>query len=328
MLMRTIKVSPLLDNNELKELQGKFINEKLIKHHIIEDTKIVNENDETLAVFKKNVVPEEIINNCRRAFRLSASDTNNRGMAAGLMSDTLKIGDKVDGLTVGKIGKNRFWPLLKTGKISKSPKANKVKSGIIGYADRYPRIPFCRRTAFTQSNWNEYVKCLPYIKHVDAFFKQYAPDRYSFQKTIAENSSQDFIIKETSFSTVTVNKNFRTAAHYDKGDLREGFGNLGVISKGEYEGAITVIPKYGIGLDLRNTDLAIFDVHELHGNTEMVRKNHCERISIVCYYREKIINCGDADFELKRAKTNTKKVADEFEIEKAKMIKESILNEL
>ena len=27
--------------------------------------------------------------------------------------------------------------------------------------------------------------------------------------------------------------------------------------------AITVIPKYGVGLDLKDGDLAIFDVHEL-----------------------------------------------------------------
>jgi hypothetical protein len=48
---------------------------------------------------------------------------------------------------------------------------------------------------------------------------------------MAEQSSQDFIIKDTAFSTVTVNKNFRTAGHYDNGDLKEGFGNLGVISQ-------------------------------------------------------------------------------------------------
>ena len=204
---------------------------------------------------------------------------------------------------------------------------------------------------------------------------------------MAEKSSQDFIIKDTAFSTVTVNKNFRTAGHYDNGDLKEGFGNLGVISKGEYDGAITVIPRYGIGLDLKNGDLAIFDVHELHGNTETTTKSFYERISIVCYYREKMIYCGDyegsitvipkygigldlkngdlaifdvhelhgntetttksfyerisvvcyyrekmiycgnADYELNRAKTNTKKVADEEELKRAKLIKDEILNE-
>ena len=48
----------------------------------------------------------------------------------------------------------------------------------------------------------------------------------------------------------------------------------------------------------------------------------------MCYYREKMIYCGDADYELNRAKTNTKKVALPEELEKAKKIKESIVNEL
>ena len=53
----------------------------------------------------------------------------------------------------------------------------------------------------------------------------------------------DFKIHDTVFTTVTVNKNFRTAAHYDAGDLKEGFGNLAVLQTGEYSGAYTVIPK-------------------------------------------------------------------------------------
>ena len=325
--MKLLKLNPILNKEQISNLKGTFFNKDLVKYHIKEDTKIVNENGDILAVFKKNAVPKEVVDKCRSSFRKSISVSNNRGQAAGPIPLDVKIGDKLDGLTVGKINGNRFYPLLSTGKLSKSPKARAVKSSIIGYSDRYPRIPYCRRTIFTQRNWKEYNKCLPYIKYVDAFFKQHAPARYKIQKKMAEKSSQDFVIKDTAFTTVTVNKNFRTAGHYDNGDLKEGFGNLGVISQGDYDGAITVIPRYGIGLDLRDGDLAIFDVHELHGNTETIRKNWHERISVVCYYREKMIYCGDSDYELNRAKTNTKKVADKDEIEKAKKIKESILNE-
>tara|TARA_R110001606_G_scaffold362494_3_gene516279 strand:- start:174 stop:1160 length:987 start_codon:yes stop_codon:yes gene_type:complete len=325
--MKLLKLNPILNEEQISNLKGTFFNKDLIKYHIKEDTKIVNENGDILAVYKKNAVPKEVIDKCRNAFRKSISVSNNRGQAAGPIPDYVKIGDKLDGLTVGKINGNRFYPLLSTGKLSKSPKARAVKSSIIGFSDRYPRIPYCRRTMFTQRNWKQYNQCLPYIKYVDAFFKQHAPARYKIQKKMAEQSAQDFIIKDTAFSTVTVNKNFRTAGHYDNGDLKEGFGNLGVISQGQYDGAITVIPKYGIGLDLGDGDLSIFDVHELHGNTETTTKSYYERISVVCYYREKMIYCGNAEYELKRAKTNTKKVANEFEIEKAKKIKESILDE-
>ena len=325
--MKLLKINPILNEEQVANLKGTFFSKDLIKHHITEDTKVINENGDILAVFKKNAVPKKVIDKCRSSFRKSISLSNNRGQAAGPIPPEFNIGDKIDGLTIGKISGNRFYPLLKTGKLSKSPKSRAVKSAIIGFSDRYPRIPYCRTTMWTQRNWKEYNNCLEYIKYVDAFFKQHAPARYKIQKKMAEKSSQDFIIKDTAFTTVTVNKNFRTAGHYDNGDLKEGFGNLGVISKGEYDGAITVIPRYGIGLDLKNGDLAIFDVHELHGNTETTTKSFYERISIVCYYREKMIYCGDYEYELNRAKTNTKKVANEEELQKAKLIKDEILNE-
>ena len=40
-----------------------------------------------------------------------------------------------------------------------------------------------------------------------------------------------------------------------------------------------------------------------------------------------MIYCGNAEYELKRAKTNTKKTALPEELDRAKKIKESILNE-
>ena len=143
---------------------------------------------------------------------------------------------------------------------------------------------------------------------------------------MADASSQDFIIKDTAFTTVTVNKNFRTAAHKDAGDLKEGFGNLGVISRGKYDGFYTVLPKYGVGLNIGHGDVALFDVHEVHGNTEPKKITYFERISVVCYYREKMIYCGTKQYELDRAKTETKKVMLPEEIERVDEIKKRILS--
>jgi len=109
-------------------------------------------NGDILAVFKKNAVPKEVIDKCRSSFRKSISVSNNRGQAAGPIPPELKVGDKLDSLTIGKIEGNRFLPLLKSGKLSKSSKSKQVKSSIIGFSDRYPRIPYCRRTMWTQKN--------------------------------------------------------------------------------------------------------------------------------------------------------------------------------
>ena len=55
------------------------------------------------------------------------------------------MGDKIDGLTVGKIQGNRFYPLKKDGTLSNSPKARAVYSSIVGYADRYAEYLIAER---------------------------------------------------------------------------------------------------------------------------------------------------------------------------------------
>ena len=323
--MKLLKIEPILNDEQIKSLEGTYFTKDLIKHHITEDTKVLNENGDILAVFKKNAVPKNILDSCRLSFRKAATESNNRGLASGLISQKYKVGDKIGNRVIGKIHGTRYIPInLKDGKLSNTSYALTVKSGLIGYSDRYPRIPYCRRTMFNQRNLQDYKKCLPYVKCVDNFFAKYAPKRYKVQRKMADKTSEDFVIKDTSFTTVTVNKNFRTAGHYDNGDLKQGFGNLGVISRGGYDGGITVIPKYGVGLDLKDGDLAIFDVHELHGNTEIIRKTFYERISVVCYYREKMIYCGDFLYELNRAKQNIKTAFSPEEKKKG----DKILNEI
>jgi len=82
-----------------------------------------------------------------------------------------------------------------------------------------------------------------------------------------------------------------------------------------------------VGLDIGHGDVALFDVHEVHGNTETKKISYFDRISIVCYYREKMIYCGSKEYELNRAKTETKKIALPEEIKKAEEIKKVIFNE-
>jgi len=325
--MKTIKLSPVMEENEANELIGTFMDNSFIKHLIEEDTEVYKENGDLLCVLKKNAVPDEISEKARASFRKSVQPSDNRGNAAGDISKLYKIGDKIGHHTIGAIDGNRFQAVDKNGLLSKTTRALPVQSSVIGYMDRYPRMPYCRTTAFTQKHFEEYKLCVPYIKSINDVFSKYAPHRYKIQKAMADASSQDHIIKDTAFSTVTVNKNFRTAAHKDAGDLKQGFGNLGVISRGKYNGFITVIPKYGVGLNVGHGDVALFDVHEVHGNTEVEKISYFERISVVCYYREKMIYCGSKEYELERARTETKKVALPEEIERANQIREEIFNE-
>ena len=323
--MKSIKLKPVMSEEEANNLIGTHLDETLIHNLIEEDTEVFKENGELLCVLKKNIVPEKICENARIPFRKAVTPTLNRASASGNISKFYKVGDKVGTTIIGEIKGNQYRALLKNGTLSKTMHAIPVDSSVIGYMDRYPRMPYCRTTAFSQKFFNEYNMCVPYVKCVNDVFKNYAPHRYKIQKAMADASSQDFIIKDTAFTTVTVNKNFQTAGHKDAGDLKEGFGNLGVISRGKYDGFYTVLPKYGIGLNIKHGDVALFDVHEVHGNTGAKDASYFERISVVCYYREKMIYCGTKEYELERAKTETKKIALPEEIKKADQIKEKIL---
>jgi len=301
--MHIINVKPILTDEEIKNLEGKYLDDSHIKHLINKDTIVYNENGEPILVLIKNCVPSNIAKDAYYSLRKAASKTNNRGVAAGELPKDLKVGDKWEGFTVGKIANGRAYRLKKDGTISNSPVAKAVESGIIGYADRYPRIPYCRTTAFTEKNFDEYKKSVPYIQLISKLFQKYLPERYNNQLAKYNETNEDFKIKNTVFTTVTVNRNFRTAAHYDAGDLPEGFGNLGVLSTGKYKGGYTVIPRYGVAVDVQNCDLALFDVHELHGNTELISSEPFERISVVAYFRKKMVNCGSAKEELELAKS-------------------------
>ena len=195
---------------------------------------------------------------------------------------------------------------------------NQVASNPIGFYEEsknFCKLP-CRLTHFTRTNFDKYNKGLPFIQKIDQMFQKLIPDAYEKQ-SIQANKKPHLKIPETSFSTITINRNFRTALHRDAGDYKDGFGNLTVIERGKYHGGHTVFPQFGIGIDLRNNDFVAMDVHEWHSNTEIYETEEDKeynatiesdfndnpkvgtaglyqkytRISFVCYLREKIAKC-------------------------------------
>ena len=126
-----------------------------------------------------------------------------------------------------------------------------TKSGIIGYFDRNPRFPYCRQTAFNEKQFSKFKEAYPIIKFVDVKYKELMPEHYELQRKMADETSQDFVITDTAFTTVTVNKNWQTAIHTDSGDFERGFGNLVVLRKGKYVGGYFVVPKWGVAFDIQ-----------------------------------------------------------------------------
>lgn len=178
--------------------------------------------------------------------------------------------------------------------------ANGVFSGIAGWFDRYPRIPYGRATSYTEKNPEKFAMAFPFLQTLAKGFKDLLPWRYNNQMEAAKKLDPSFLVPETPFTTITVNKSFRTAAHFDAGDLQTGLSNLLVLSNnGNYEGCYLVAPEYRVAVNVRPGDLLLINNHEvLHGNTPIkFLDEDAERISLVCYFREKMLELGSKEYE-------------------------------
>lgn len=188
--------------------------------------------------------------------------------------------------------------------ISDTTYANPVDSGIAGWFGRYPRIPYGRPTAYTFHNFEQFQKCYPFMKQLSKGFQELLPERWAYQMECANKIDPSFRVPETPFTTITVNKNFRTAAHYDAGDLKLGFSNLTVVAKDKnYSGGYLVLPQIRAAVNIRPGDLLLVGNHDwIHGNTPILAPDigELERISLVCYFREDILELGERDYEDQR----------------------------
>jgi hypothetical protein len=172
--------------------------------------------------------------------------------------------------------------------ISDTTYANVVLSGIAGWFDRYPRIPYGRATAYTQNSFDKFKLSFPFLQTLDRGFAELLPTRHAAQRAAADTIDPAFLVPQTVFTTITVNKTFRTAAHRDAGDFTNGLSNLLVLSNnGNYTGGYLVLPEVRIAVNVRPGDLLLVNNHEyIHGNTPIeLQDEMAERISLVCYLR-------------------------------------------
>lgn len=286
MELKTIKVKRKYNPEESDQFLGKFADKEHYDITINESCIIRDEeSNQLLAVVLKKAMDIETTSEFYHAVHNDITSTNNRGVSSG---QKLERAIKKDG-TISNTGKY----------------ANPVNSSIIGFFDRYSRINYCRKTSFTQNKPEKWNKCLNYIKRVDELFKLNAREQYERQSEVARSTSPDFLIPGTAFTTVTLNKNFRTAFHRDAGDLPQGFGCLTYIQTGKFAGGDIVYPAWGLRIKQSHRDLLLFDPHEVHGNTEIkpISKDY-ERITGVFYYRKNMIYCGTVEEELLRAKSH------------------------
>ena len=184
--------------------------------------------------------------------------------------------------------------------ISDTNYAQSVMSGIAGYFDRYPRIPYGRATSYTEKNYDKFALCYPYLHKLNDQFAKLIPNRWKAQNDQANKLDPRFRIDGTVFTTLTVNHNWRTACHRDAGDLTTGFSNIcgvtGPEGKG-WTGGQFILPEFRIAINLQPGDMLLVNNHEgIHGNDELVGDNN-DRMTIVAYFREKMTDLKSWDYE-------------------------------
>tara|TARA_B110000971_G_C19993040_1_gene492876 strand:- start:517 stop:1677 length:1161 start_codon:yes stop_codon:yes gene_type:complete len=365
---KTLIVEKLYSDDEIKGKEGHWFEESDIKYPIVSSNTDVYRVDEEgnkhlLLKFRKNCIPDKLIQVGWDSYKDLAKASRGRGASAGPIDTTgqywgkrklvdtkkwstgylnpkgLELHDLYSPMDITELfqiyseldqkckedeTKESLIMLLikKQGGISKMKVNNQVASNPIGFYEagkNFADLP-CRLTHFTRTNFEKYNEGLAFIQHVDKLFQRLIPEAHTKQLQRADTKPH-LKIPKTSFSTVTINRNFRTAMHRDAGDFRDGFGNLTVIERGKYHGGYTIFPQYGVAIDLRNNDFVAMDVHQWHCNTPMYEteedkisneslesafKDNPEvgtvgiyekytRISFVCYLREKIAKCPSSD---------------------------------
>lgn len=283
--MRTIRLQePKVEADWNKRLLDKNDFTTLIEGP--EEVEVFSPEGEQICVILRNCVDMDIIKKSWPIIRKINMKTENRGSASGI-SAVARV--KQDGT------------LSKTTRV---PKGYEAISGVIGYYPRYPRIPYCRECAWNIEHPAEWDALLPLFQAVNGLHKQYSPESYKLQEGWAKKTSSDFMIPGTIYTTVTVNKNFRTASHLDAKNLYDGMTPMLLLRQGKYSGGHVVLPEWKIAAHLNTNDLIIFrNMKDYHGNTPIVplSENH-QRCTLVFYYREEMIKCGSAEQELDRAK--------------------------
>lgn len=258
-----------------KETEIRYLGHYCDKYSTVltSDADVYTTEGKLLLKFRKQVIPETTIKTAVEALgSFILSKSSDRG-TAGASEKGLGTGQKrpIKSNIIGYFDK---WTISQKGKFK--------KEGI------KPPEP-CRPCRWNRDNPKEWKQVIPLIQRIDNLYKQLCPKEHAKQLEAA--SKTKYRVEDTAFSTVTVNHNFRTAGHYDKGDYEEGFGNLIVYERGDYTGGIIGFPKYDIGVDLRTGDFLAMDVHELHANTEIksITEELPERISFVSYLRKNIL---------------------------------------
>lgn len=292
--MRTLQLDT--KHNVGADLKGRFIDAGYCDHVLRgEAVTVLKPEGEVLCKLLPKAIPWEVTEPAYLLLRSAATQTDNRGSAAGTADASIGVNVRSGGAQYRRVKGD--------GTLSRTNGGVSAPSGVAGAMDRYPRIPYCRLTSWTAEHYAQWQAAWPFVQAVARVFEAEAPERYAAQASVAAATCSEWIIPGTPFTTITVNRNWQTAVHTDKGDYKPGFGCMTAFRRGKYDGAFLIFPEFRVGVDIEEGDVLLSDVHEYHANSPFLgTPGRYDRVSCVFYYRAKMSKCGTAAQELAHAK--------------------------
>lgn len=200
-------------------------------------------------------------------------------------------------------------------------------SRIFGYKPREKiRNDFCTSTQLSRESPIEHEIICSFAKTISKYYKKYCGEIYQEHEEITKSKLlPEWTLEGTPFSSGIINRNNALHYHFDSGNFKKVYSNM-VAFKSNIKGGYLSIPAYGIGLEIANNSLLLFDGQKiLHGVTpfKLLSKN-AYRLSVVYYSLQQMWKCEPMNAELARIKD----VRTELEKKRLMRLKGLIPNEI
>jgi len=273
-IVKTILLTP--DYEEaVRNLEGRFPAPSHVRKRLTVSTKARTGDGIVRVVLACNVIPTAFHKLAYELWNTVSQLPDNRPAAVG--SPSLRR-IKSDGLLSGRTGvsKQTLEALRKRG----------TAYGMLGYLDETPSEA-CHRTPLTKAHPEMLEGNERLIKLVDELYRFYLPDVYERQRVEIAKVPL-WRLWDTVFSTIYLARNFRTAYHFDSGNLKGVMTAL--MPMGNFTGGELVLPRWCLSIAFKPGDILFFDSPAiLHGNLPIDGPT----LSAAYYCESDIAECGD-----------------------------------
>jgi hypothetical protein len=176
-------------------------------------------------------------------------------------------------------------------------------SAVFGYNPRQEKSQdFCSASAMGYDQPKQHYIITNFAKQIQKYYKDYFQETYKQHKEkVKEKVKDQWVIKDTVFTSGIVNKNNQLKYHFDSGNFKNVYSNM-LVFKSDVMGGHLVIPEIDISLEVADNSVTIFDGQDLLHGVSPIDYNNSKayRYSIVYYSLERMWQCLTIEEEVDR----------------------------